>query len=111
MENGNTGAGATEEGKTTQAATEEGKTAQGAAKAAAQDKELETHPRWKKFFTLLGEFNSKIVLRAYQDVGAATDKLVEAICLIDNNAQCEAQYGKGWVWDGRTQRCVRGGTE
>ena len=111
MENGNTGVGATEEGKTTQAAPEEGKTAQGAAKAAAPDKELETHPGWKKFFTLLGEFNSKIVLRADEDVAGATDKLVAAICLIDSNAQCEAQYGKGWIWDGRTQRCVRGATE
>jgi hypothetical protein len=103
MKNDDTTPDVTNEVNATQDATE------AATVGAAKRKKGERDPDWKRFYTLLGQFNADIVLQANEDLPSATDKLVDAICLLDD--ECRTQHGQGWVWDVKAQKCIFAPTE
>ena len=59
---------------------------------------------WKRFYTVLGQFNTLIVLQADEDLPYATENLIKLTCLLDD--RCEQEHGPGWVWDVKGQKCI-----
>ena len=76
---------------------------------ASQDADLpkgNVDPTWKKFHTVLGQFNTLVVQQANVDVKSATDQLIKVTCMLDPNSRCVQQHGQGWAWDYKEQKCI-----
>ena len=105
MKNGNTTEDVPNEAKTTTDATK------AASAHAGNLPKGNLDPAWKKFYTLLGQFNTLVVQQANEDVASAAEQLIKVTCLLDPNSRCVQQYGQGWAWDFKAQRCVYVPTE
>ena len=96
--------------KATAEATNEVKTTadttKGATAGAEKVEKGEPYPGWKRFYTVLGQFNTIVVLQANEDLEAATEQLIELTCLLDDRCR---SFGPDYVWDLKSQRCVRVG--
>jgi len=91
--------------KTQAGGTYAGSTTPAPAKGAPKDEKGQIEAGWKTFNSVLGQFNTLIVLQADKDLEGAITRLIELTCRLDSD-RCRDQYGPNWVWDPNTQRCV-----
>lgn len=81
-------------------------TTKGAAAGAKKVEKGEPDPGWKRFYTVLGQFNTIAVREANEDLKCATENLIKLTCLLDGRC---SSFGPDYAWDEKSQRCVRVG--
>lgn len=81
-------------------------TTKGATAGAEKVEKGEPDPGWKRFYTVLGQFNTIAVREANEDLKSATEKLIELTCLLDGRC---SSFGPDYAWDEKAQKCVRVG--